>query len=130
MPQNTKANVKTTILFMVAPPCRKRLAFGINPYQKTCFAVQRPRSTSDVGTLAEQVFEGCAQVGFFVAVLDDDRRVEAEAPLCAFAAGDGAGAGNDDGVGRDDERKLFGGADYGAVDEIEDGSAAGEDGSR
>ena len=40
--------------------------------------------------LAEEVFEGGGEVGFFVAVFDDDWGVEGKAPLCALAAADGA----------------------------------------
>lgn len=79
--------------------------------------------------LAEQVFEGEAELGFFVAVLDDDGSVDAEAPLGGFAFLDGAGAGDDDGVFWNDEGAVAFGADDGSVDDVVDGSAAGEDGS-
>jgi hypothetical protein len=82
------------------------------------------------GTRSTQnVFEGCAEVGFFVAVLHDHWRVYAEAPLGGFALCDGAGAGNDDCGGGNDEWLVSGGAQDCSVDEVEDRSAAGEDGS-
>ena len=84
-------------------------------------------------TLAQEVFEGSTEIGFFVAVFDDDGSVEGNTPgFCvgmAFAFGDGAGAGDDDSIGRDDEGRLGGRADDGAIDEIEDGGAAREDGA-
>ena len=42
---------------------------------------------------------------------------------------DGSGAGDNDGVFRNDERAVALGADDGSVDDVVDGSAAGEDGS-
>ena len=49
----------------------------------------RVGSESGLGS-AQQVFEGCSEIGFLVAVFDDDGRVEAEAPFAALSSGDRA----------------------------------------
>ena len=54
--------------------------------------------------LAEKVFEGGGEVGFFVAVFDDDGGVDREAEVFAGALLDGAAAGDYYGAGGDDER--------------------------
>src|SRR6185437_14578109 len=47
----------------------------------------------------------------------------------ALVFGDGTRPGDDDGVCGDDQGRLVGGANGDAIDEIENGSAAGEEGS-
>lgn len=79
--------------------------------------------------LAEKVFESEAKLGFFVTVFDDDGRVDAEAPFGGLAFVDGAGAGDDDGVIRNDERAIAFGADDLTVDDVIDRCSAGESGS-
>ena len=83
--------------------------------------------------LAQQVFEGGAEVGFFVAVFHDDGSVERLRPQhlrwrgpCLMTARE---PGTTTALLGDDEGHFGGGADGGAVDEIEDGRAAGEDGA-
>ena len=72
-----------------------------------------------------------AAVGFLVAILDDDGGVNRESPFLSFSAGDGAGAGHDDGALRDDEAAIWA---VSAIDRVFDGveerGGAREDGSR
>src|ERR1700722_15006635 len=83
--------------------------------------------------LSQKIFEGGAEVGFVVAVFDDYGSVKAEAPCfalgVAFAFADCARAGHDDGVFRNDEGKIGGGAKDRAIHKIEQRGSAGEDGA-
>src|SRR6185437_2220217 len=85
--------------------------------------------SANAAALPQQVFERSAKVGFFVAVLYDHGRVDAEAPLLAFAFVDGARAGHYYCRLGDDQRAIDCGAQHFAAHEIVDGCAAREDGA-
>ena len=65
-------------------------------------------TTSSSARLAEEVFELGAGAGFGVAVFDDYGAGERESPLFAGGMRDGARAGDDDRILRDDQRLVVG----------------------
>jgi len=79
--------------------------------------------------LAEEVFELDAGRGFGVAIFDDHSAREGESPLFAGGMRNGTGAGDDDGVFRNDEREIIDGGIDGVADEVVDGDGTIEDGA-
>src|SRR5579884_1557326 len=78
-------------------------------------------------SLPQQVFQGEAQLCFFIAVFHNHRRINAQAPLLSFRSGDSACAGDDDCFFRDDKGKIAGRSQDGAVYNVVDRGAAGQD---
>ena len=77
--------------------------------------------------LTQKVFEGGGEVGFFVAVFDDDGGVDREAEGFAGFGLDGAAAGDDYSAAGDDERGFGGGFVNGVAGDVVDRGAAGKD---
>src|SRR6185312_16768272 len=97
---------------------------------RECTWTERSRFASRVNALSKDVFEVGGKIGPFVAILHDDRRVDAEAQGFSGFGGDGAGAGDDDCARGNDERSVGGRLEDGVVREVVNRSAAGEDDSR
>src|SRR5713226_1227441 len=80
--------------------------------------------------LPQQVFELKLCVGLCVAVLHDDGGVQGEAPILPRIVGDSAGASDDDGVLRDDQRFVFIRGVHLAAQQVVNRRRAVQDGAR
>src|ERR1035438_9964656 len=81
----------------------------------------------------QQVFEGGAEAGFVVSILDDYGGIKTQAPVVAvrmaLAFGYGPGAGNNHRILRNDEGEIAAVPQNCAIDQVEDRGSARENGA-
>jgi hypothetical protein len=70
--------------------------------------VRNQNAKAHVKILAQQLFQRCAQIGLLIAILHNDRRVEAQTPFSALAPADRTRTRHHDCALGNDERHLCG----------------------